>query len=181
MHILGLDFATQTGVAYGDAGAPPSRIQTETWSLPGGGGEDVGEFMHALRARLDDRIMRGVQLVIFEAPYVAMHRGNDQRMHHSPNQIRRAFGAAAMCEEVCYARGVECREVVTVTLKKEFAFHGHAKKPDMIRAAQARGFRPQNDHEADALACFTHIIIHDFPHFAHLYDPFNQFARVNGS
>jgi len=180
MHILGLDFATQTGVAYGDAGAPPSRVQTETWLMPAGGGDDVGEFMHVLRSKLDDRMMRGVQLVVFEAPYVARHKGADGRWHESPNQIRRAFGAAALCEEVAYSRGIPCIEVVTVTLKKEFAFHGHAKKPDMIRAAQVRGFRPQNDHEADALACFTHAVIHRFPQHAHLYDPVSAGNLRNG-
>jgi len=175
MHILGLDFATKTGVAFGDAGAPAARVTTETWSLPGGGGEDVGAFMHALRAKLDDRIMRGVGLVVFEAPYIARHKGSDGRWHESPDQIRRAFGAAAMCEEVCYARGVQCAEVVTVSLKKEFAGSGKAKKPDMVFAAKRRGFTVENDHEADACACWLHGVS-QMTQFAHLYDPI--FSRV---
>lgn len=176
MHIIGLDFATKTGVAYGDAGAPPARIQTETWDLPGGGGDDVGAFMHALRQRLDDRLMRGVDLIVFEAPFIARHRGADGRWHESPNQIRRAFGAAAVCEEVAFARDVAVIEVVTVTLKKEFAWHGRAQKADMMTAARRRGFSVANDHEADACACWLHAVTHRFPQHAHLYDP--MFART---
>lgn len=181
MFILGLDFATKTGVAYGDAGAPASRIQTETWSLPGGGGDDVGAFMHALRNKLDDRLMRGVECIIFEAPYIAQHRGNDRRMHHSPDQVRRAFGAAAVCEEVAFARGIPVYEIVTVTLKKQFAGTGKAKKPDMIAAAKRRGFIVANDHEADACGCFHHGVVTQVPEFAHVYDPlFSRTSRRNG-
>lgn len=169
--ILGLDFATKTGVAYGDAGAPPHRIVTETWTMPSGGGEEVGAFMHTLRSRLDDRLMRGITLVVFEAPYVARHKGADQRWHESPDQIRRAFGAAAVCEEICFARSIPVIEVVTVTLKKEFAGSGRAQKHDMIAAAKRRGFSPANDHEADALGCFVHGVTHFYPEHAALYDP----------
>lgn len=171
MHILGLDFATQTGVAYGDAGAPPARVVTETWTLPRGGGEDVGPWMHALRNHLDDRLMRGVELIVCEAAYIARHKGSDGRWRESPDQIRRAFGAAAICEELAFARGIPVVEVVTSTLKKEFARHGRADKQQMIRAARQRGFAPANDHEADAIACFLHGVTHFAPQHAANFDP----------
>lgn len=171
MHILGLDFATKTGVAYGDAGAPPARIVTETWTLPSCGGEDVGAWMHVLRNKLNDRMMRGVSLVVFEAPYIARHKGSDGRWRESPDQIRRAFGAAAVCEELAYARNIACIEVVTVTAKKLLTGSGKVKKPDMVRAARQRGFAVQNDHEADAVACFLHGVTHYAPELAAIYDP----------
>ncbi len=177
MHILGLDFATKTGVAFGDAGSPPSRIQTETWSLPGGDADDVGPIMHAMRERLEDRLMRGVELVVFEAPYTAKHRNAMGRWVEAPNQTRRAYGFAAICEEAAYARGIPCLEIVTVTLKKEFAGTGKAKKPDMVLAAKRRGFIVANDHEADACGCFLHGVNVYAKQFAHLYDPINQFTR----
>jgi hypothetical protein len=171
VHILGLDFATKTGVAYGDAGAPASRIVTETWTLPSGGGEDVGPWMYALRNHLNDRMMRGVSLVVFEAPYVARHKGGDGKWRESPDQIRRAFGAAAICEELAYARGIRVIEVVTSTLKKEFSGHGRSDKSAMMRAARRRGFTVTNDHEADAAACFVHGVTHFAPERAATYDP----------
>lgn len=154
--ILGLDFATKTGVAFGHAGIPAAQVRTETWSLPSGDADDVGPFMHALRNHLDDRMMRGVTLVVFEAPYVQEHRDRNGRKHYSVNQLRRAFGAAAVCEEVAFARGIPCLEAVTVTLKKQFASSGAALKPHMIAAAQVRGFNIANDHEADACACWLY-------------------------
>lgn len=170
MHILGLDFATKTGVAYGDAGAPPARIVTETWALPSGGGDDVGPWMHTLRNLLNDRLMRGVELIVFEAPYVARHKGPNG-WQESPDQIRRAFGAAAICEELAFARGIRVIEVVTSTLKKDFAGHGRADKPAMVRSAKRRGFAVKNDHEADAAACFLHGVSVFAPEHAAQYEP----------
>jgi hypothetical protein len=178
MHILGLDFATKTGVAFGQAGAPAARIQTETWSLPGGGGEDVGAFMHALRTKLDERMAQGVECVVFEAPYIARHKGQDGRWHESPDQIRRAFGAAAVCEEIAFARGIPVYEIVTVTLKKQFGGSGRTDKAGMIAAAKRRGFTVANDHEADACGCFHHGVVTQTPQFAHVYDPL--FTRLKG-
>lgn len=171
MHILGLDFATKTGVAYGDAGAPASTIQTETWSLPAGDADEVGPIMHALKLKLEDRLMRGVELVVFEAPFIARHKGHDGRWHESPNQIRRAFGFAAICEELAFSREIPVIEVVTSTLKKEFAAHGRADKGDMIVAARRRGFVVNNDHEADAAGCWLHGVSNFAKQHAHLYDP----------
>ncbi len=167
MHILGLDFATKTGVAYGDAGAPASRIRTETWVMPSGGGADVGEFFSVFRRHLDDRLMRGVELCVFEAPF-EQHR-------NAPNQSRRGFGFAAHIEQMCFDRGIPCIERATMTIKKDFAWHGRAKKDDMIRAAQRRGFVVKNDHEADACALWLQGVADSAPEFLHIYDPI--FAR----
>lgn len=171
MFILGLDFATKTGVAFGQAGAPASRIQTETWSLPSGDADDVGPIMHAMRTKLEDRLMRGVELVVFEAPFTARHKNALGRWVEAPNQTRRGYGFAAVCEEAAYARGIPCLEIVTVTLKKEFSGSGRAKKPDMVLAAKRRGFIVENDHEADACGCWLHGVTTYAPQFAHLYDP----------
>lgn len=173
MHILGLDFGTKTGVAYGDAGVPAARVTTETWALPAGGADSVGEILHVLRRRLDDRLMRGVSLVVFEAPFVTHHM--------APNQTRRAYGFAGICEELAFMRGIEVREVVTSTLKKEFAGHGRADKAQMIRAAKRRGFAVANDHEADAAACWLHAVTHAQPALAAGYDPiFAAASRDDG-
>lgn len=175
--ILGLDFGTHTGAAYGEPGAAPDRIVAETWPLPAGDGADVGAFMHELRRRLDDRLGRGITTVVFEAPYVAQHRDHRGHVAYSPNQLRRAFGAAAVCEEVCFARGVRVVEAVTVTLKKEFAGHGRADKADMVPAARRRGFDIANHHEADAVACWLHAVLHLYPQHAALYDPIFGVSR----
>lgn len=169
--ILGLDFGTKTGVAWGSAGVPPSQVQTETWTLPAGGGDDVGAIMHAMRKRLEDRLCRGIELAVFEAPYIARHRGINGKWVESPNQVRRAYGFAAVCEEACYARSIPCIEVPPSTLKKLLAGHGRSDKGAMVFAAARRGFSVANDHEADAVACWLHAVTHKHAKHAFLYDP----------
>lgn len=159
--ILGLDFGTATGVAYGRAGVAPYEVKTETWRLPAGGGDAVGAFMDALHYRLLHRLTFGVDLVVFEAPILM--RG------HGTNQVRRAFGAAAICERLCHDQRVPVIEVPPLTLKKEFS--GDGRTPDLIQAARRRGFTCANDHEADALACWLHAVTHRHREHAFLYDP----------
>ncbi len=171
MSLLALDLGTHTGVAYGDAGIAASRVECETWDLPSGGREDVGPILFAFRQRLEDRLMRGISVLVFEAPFVP-------KKFAAPDQTRRAFGMAALCEEAAYARRIPCFEVVTSTIKKEFAHHGRADKSMMIAAAKRRGFIVRNDHEADAAACWMHAAINLKPEFAALYDPLFAGAAV---
>ena len=63
------------------------------------------------------------------------------------------------------------RSVKASELKKLFADTGKAEKLDMIRAAQRRGFKVTNDHEADAAACWLHGVAKAAPQHLHLYDP----------
>lgn len=168
--LLALDLGTKTGAAYGEPGSPAARVVCETWALPSGGGEDVGAIMHALRGHLEDRLMRGVTTLVFEAPFVPSKFA-------APDQTRRAFGMAALCEEAAFARRIPCFEVVTSTIKKQFASHGRADKPMMIRAAKRRGFVVSNDHEADAAACWMHGAVNLKPECAALYEPLFAGAR----
>ncbi len=179
MHILGLDFGTKTGAAWGYAGIPPSQVQTETWELPAGGGECVGAFGRELRRLLRDRLVRGVEAVVFEAPYVATGRDFRGRTVHRPDQLRRAFGCAWECEVTASDHGIAVYEVPPSSLKKSFAGHGRAEKSEMLLAARRRGFTVANDHEADALACWLHGVAHLAPQHACTYDPL--FSREPGA
>lgn len=170
MTLLALDLGTKTGACFGMPGDAVSRIECETWALPSGGADDVGPIMAALRDQLEDRLMRGIEVLVFEAPYTARHQVNG-RWVEAPNQTRRAYGMAAICEEAAHRRRIRCIEVVTSTLKKEFASHGRADKAMMIASAKRRGFVVKNDHEADAAACWMHGVLHLWPEHAHRYDP----------
>lgn len=52
----------------------------------------------------------------------------------------------------CARHQIPVRCVHTATLKKAITGKGNAKKPAVIAAVQAHGFRPADDDEADALA-----------------------------
>lgn len=172
MRILGLDFGTQTGVALGSAGTRP---MLETWSMPAGGGEDVGAFMSAFRARLEGAVA-GVDVIIFEEPFVAIRLDHQGKPFVQIPQVRRAYGMAALVEEIAHTRGIECFGVVTVSLKKDFTGNGHADKAAMMRMARVLGFEPKTDHEADALAAWVYALRRKKPAAAHEYDAL--FARA---
>lgn len=176
MTILALDLGTKTGVARGAPGCAASEVCFETWHMPAGGADDVGAFMSAFMQHMKDALT-GVSLVIFEAPYIATGKGKSFR----PNVIRRLYGMPAVVEGFAYKRAVECFEVAITTLKKEFAGKGNAEKPDMILAAHRRGFRVNNEHEADAAACWYHVIGKRYRALLEQYDPdFRTFIPRDG-
>lgn len=159
--ILALDLGTKTGVARGVAGQRPAL---ETWVMPAGGGAEVGPFMDAFEKRLSASL-DGVSLLVFEAPFVG------PKMLANMHVARRLIGLPALCEMVAHRFGVEVAECNIGTVKRDFAGHGRAEKWQMIQAAEARGYTPANDHEADALGCFVYTIACRHRGLAHLYDP----------
>lgn len=169
--ILALDLGTATGVARAAAGVPPSDVHLETWEMPRGGGRDVGAFaavfMSKFKAALD-----GVEIVIFEQPFMANYkRENGRGGGMSPDTVRRFYGMAFLIEGVCKLRGVQCAEINIKKLKQSFGGKGNASKEDMILSANRRGFRVANEHEADAVACWWHVIATIFPEHLPKYDP----------
>lgn len=163
--LLALDLGTNTGAAYGELGVPAPQVTCETWAMPSGGGVDVGQFMDAFDRYLADRLMRGVSMLVFEAPYLG------PKLQTNMHTARKLIGLPAICELQAYRRGIPCFECVIPTVKANFAGHGRADKPTMMREARKRGFRITNDHEADAAACWWWAVVCKRPDFAHVYDP----------
>lgn len=61
-------------------------------------------------------------------------------------------GFRAITEMVVDAHHCTLDSVAVPTVKKHWTGSGRAKKPDMIAEARRRGFRPDTDNAADALA-----------------------------
>lgn len=61
-------------------------------------------------------------------------------------------GFKAVMEMVADSHRLEIHPVHVATVKKTWTGNHMAKKPDMILQAKARGFRVEDDNEADALA-----------------------------
>ncbi len=163
--LLALDLGTKTGAAYGEPGVAAPQLTIETWEMPSGGGVAVGEFMDAFQRQLADRLLRGVSVLVFEAPYIG------PKTMMNMNTTRRLIGLPAICEMLAFQRGIPVFECVIPTVKANFAGHGRADKPTMMREARKRGFRITNDHEADAAACWWWAVVCRRPDLAHVYDP----------
>lgn len=163
--ILALDLATVLGWAWASTDAvrgwPRTPLEAKAFKPGTGGlfrsgshrlvdpGSADGAVGVAYREWLEQQLrFFQPQWVVFEAPLPPT--GSAAR--RSLRTARRLLGLAFLTEAVCWEAGLECREVHISTVKKHFAGHGGAKKPDMIAACHARGIDAKSPDEADACA-----------------------------
>ena len=72
---------------------------------------------------------------------------------HSGTEAAHTYGGFMYTlAAVCLEQGVKCTGLSVQTIKKFMTGKGNATKDEMILAARLRGFNPQSDDEADALA-----------------------------
>lgn len=154
--IMALDLATSIGWARWRA---PATIASGTKLLPKTG-PDVGAFVDKFESWLADMIsVDRPELVVFEAPMV--YEGTNQET------ARKLLGLAVMAEFVCRRAEVRYLEVNVADVRSHFLGTGYGKhslripgesKPwqQAVRMTfaqcQARGWLPDTDDEADALA-----------------------------
>lgn len=151
-----LDLATNIGWASGRPDGDP-RFGTKT--LPSTG-NDIGRFARAFDEWLNDFIaVEQPALIAFEAPII---RSGSTHI----STARKLTGLAWHTEFVCGQREVRYFEANLMTLKKDFAGHGHAGKDDMIAVARRYGWQVQTEHEADACAGWAFTIKQKAPQFA---------------
>jgi Holliday junction resolvasome RuvABC endonuclease subunit len=148
MTILALDLGTTTGFAFRQDG----RTVWGTWSFkPGqfeGGGMRYLRFQNELN-KLNP--IHTLEAVYFEE--VRAHKGTAAAHVYG--------GLMATLTAWCEANGVPYMGVPVGTIKRHATGKGNAKKPETIAAMQAKGFTPQNDNEADALALLDWAIEHE--------------------
>lgn len=146
-NVLTLDLGTHCGWATANRDGAVD-YGTESFHRCSGGAK-WAEF----RAWLSSMIKRhGSQVVYFE----------DVKAH-GPGQVIAAHvygGFLAMAQMVCHQHNVRMVGVGVGTVKKAWTGKGNAKKPEMIAAAQAKGFRvgDAEDDTADALAILSYAV-----------------------
>ena len=144
--LLTLDLATSTGWAAWRPG--DSRVASGVVRMPKTG-EDVGWFLDVFDARLRDLLtLHSPEMVVFEAPWIGPNTHQDT--------ARKLLCLAGMTELVCRRAGLRYREANNASVRKHFIGKGRGDRrtlKDMtMRACQQRGWDPENDDEADALA-----------------------------
>lgn len=88
---------------------------------------------------------RGQGFVIIEEA-IPSHRSRNR----AANEL--ALGLRMIAHSAAARHGAFIREVNVVAVKAWFTGRTHAKKPEMMAAAEALGWPVRTDHEADALA-----------------------------
>lgn len=152
MDVLALDLATNTGWASRrEAGV----VSFGSFRLPKTG-DDVGEYLSVFHHWLIDIVAcfdTEALAVVFEAPILPKTTGI--------KVVRKLQGLAAHTEFVCNQLAVSrCMEVNNMSVRKHFIGSGGYKRDEAKRLTvmqcTERGFKPQNDDEADALACLDY-------------------------
>jgi crossover junction endodeoxyribonuclease RuvC len=105
--------------------------------------QDMGERLVELRDSLDLILgMAEPSLVAIERPF-----GRGAFTSETPGVI------CAVCHMVAFDHQIPRREYTASAIKKAITGSGKASKRDVMQAVAARyGFKPQNDHQADAAA-----------------------------
>jgi len=145
-RLLTLDLATSTGWAFWHPGA--SRVASGVIRLPKTR-EDVGWFLDAFEERLKDLLtLHTPDTLVFEAPWVGPQTHQDT--------ARKLLCLAGMTELICRRAGMRYREANNASVRKHFIGKGRGDRKSLkamtMRGCQERGWDPQNDDEADALA-----------------------------
>ena len=139
--ILALDLGTTTGWALRSANGPVAHgfVSFKSQRFEGGG-------MRYLRFRswLDQL---AVTTGLPEAVYF------EEVRRHAATDAAHIYGGFLACLTAwCEELGLAYQGVPVGTIKRHVTSKGNADKQAVIEAVRARGFRPADDNEADAIA-----------------------------
>lgn len=143
VNILALDLGTKLGWALLPRGGQithgtESFAPRKSWS-PGQRWQRFRTFLHEVVSR------QNVHVIAYED--VKRHAGTD---------AAHAYGAfLALTELVADSHRVRLAPVGVGTIKKHWTGKGNADKAAMLAEARGRGFRPESDNDADALAILS--------------------------
>lgn len=139
--ILALDLGSQLGWAVR---LPDGQIVSGTVSFKPGRFEGAGMGFLRFRHWLDEiaKTSSGLGVVYFE----------EVRAHAGTLAAQVYGGFTGHLTAWCEANIVPYQGVPVATIKKSATGKGNADKKAVIAAIQSKGFHPQDDNEADALA-----------------------------
>jgi hypothetical protein len=137
VNILALDLGTKTGWSTNVNGRRSGTIAFDLRR-----GESPGMRFLRLRSWLNEMgsLLGDLDVIAFEQAH--------QRGGHATAV---AYGLQGEVLAFAAEHGIETMPVHSSSLKKHATGSGRASKLDMIEAARARGWNPEDDNEADAL------------------------------
>lgn len=144
MNILAIDIGTTTGWARASR---DGRVVSGSNNFAPRRMEAAGQRWLKFRAFLaEQRLQAGeIHAVYYE----------DVKQHAGTLAAHVYGGFLAMLEMWCAANNVPLRPVGVGVVKKHWTGKGNADKAAMCETARAKGFRPKDNNEADALAILS--------------------------
>ena len=145
--ILALDLGTTTGWA----GMIDGVVQSGTWSFQPGRYEGGGMRFLRFRRQLSEanELLGPFDAVYFEE--VRRHVGTDAAHVYG--------GFMGLLTAWCESKKIPYQGIPVGMIKKHATGKGNAGKPEMVAAAQARGWDPKDDNEADALWLLDCVLV----------------------
>jgi len=138
MRILAIDPATQLGYAFTTGTKGVIRHGSE--SFHNAKWEGAGVRFMKFKAWLET--FEDLDLIAYEAVE-----------NHTSTYAAHAYGGwVAILQAYCEERNIPYTGFGVLEIKKFWTGKGNAKKDDMIRVAREKGFNPEDDNAADALA-----------------------------
>lgn len=149
MNILAIDIGTTTGWARTDRNG---TIASGSEKFQPGRMEKPGHRWLKFRAFLAEQRLQVGEIHAVYYEQVMAHGTKD-----SPNTIAaHVYGGFLACLEMwCAASNVRLVPVGVGVVKKHWTGKGNADKLTMVETARAKGFRPKDNNEADALAILS--------------------------
>lgn len=143
MRFLCLDLATKTGWALGSPGQRPTLGVHDMARA----GDHVGRFLNCHKSWMTAALESGtITHVFFELPVLA-------RVSNIKT-LTKLYGLSGVTQMLAREYRLPVQGYQSTTIKKVMTGSGRADKDQMVAAARARGFNPQDDNAADALGLF---------------------------
>lgn len=141
MRVLALDLGTHAGWAVSNRALDAPQA-SGTMDLTPRRGESPGFRYLRLRSKLEEirSAYPDLTIVAYEMPH---QRGG------AASEV--LLGCATTVQSWCAEHSLQHVSVHSATLKKSATGKGNASKEEMVAAAKAKGWKPANDDEADAL------------------------------
>lgn len=140
MKILALDLATKCGWAVKEDGRKAKHgtatFENRKWDGAGIRFVKFNKFLHDILAE------HKPDLVVFEG--VRRHRGTDAAHVYG--------GFMATLQAVCESNSIPYTAYGVTEVKKFWTGQGYADKNTMVKVARDKGYNPEDDNAADALA-----------------------------
>lgn len=148
--ILALDLGTTTGWA----GSIDGVVQSGTWEFQPRRYEGGGMRFLRFRRQLSEanELLGPFDTVYFE----------EVRRHAGTGAAHIYGGFMFTLEAWCESKKIPYQGIPVGTIKKHATGRGNAGKPEMIAAAQARGWNPTDNNEADALWLLDCVVKNNF-------------------
>lgn len=158
MAMVGLDIATDTGLAVWYPKSDLGRPLLSTLRMPSDPGEVARPMSKLRRALLDIHATDPITHLWFEAAILPQPKVDEQTgravMRTSPQSVYKLSALCGIAELVAYDLKAHCRQVEQQRWRKHFTGRGTGKSKDLKEAAKEaarlRGWKVANDHEADA-------------------------------